>query len=107
MDKAEILTKSQRENHGQDVAGIEIFKSGAHVAWVAMICLAAAVSVVDAIVFSRACYELLFAMCAGEAIVFAYKYRVLKSRHELFVMICYLVASVVFLVAWIMQILNR
>lgn len=107
MDKAEILAKSQRENHGQDVAGAEIFKSGTHIAWVAMICLAAAICVVDAVVFSRACYELLFTMCAGETIVFAYKYRVFKSRHELFVMICYLVASVAFLTAWIMQILNR
>ncbi|MBQ9647594.1 MAG: hypothetical protein IJV43_04435 [Oscillospiraceae bacterium] len=107
MNKEEILARSQRENRGQDIAEAEIVKSGAQIAWVIATCLASAACVVDAIVFSRACYEILFVLCAGSATEFAYKYRICKRKHELLVMICYLLASAAFMALWIAQIVRR
>lgn len=107
MNREEILSKSQQENRGQDVAGGEAFKSGAQLAWIVTVCLAAAVCIADALIFGRACYELLFVICAGEAIVFAHKYRAFRLRHELLVAACYGVGAAAFLLAWVMQIVNR
>ncbi len=107
MNREEILSRSQQENHGQDVAGADAFKSGAQLAWIVTVCLAAAACVVDAVVFNRACYELLFVICTGEALVFAHKYRMCKLRHELLVAMCYAVGAAAFLFVWIVQIVNR
>ncbi len=107
MDREEVLARSQRENRGQDVASAETFRSGAQLAWVVTVCLAAALCVADAILFGRACYEMLFVMCAGQTVVFAHKYRALKLRHELIAGLCYLAGAVAFLAAWTLQIVNR
>lgn len=103
MDKSEILERSRRENRGQDFAGLEAFLSAAKTAWVVMVCLAAAVCVADAVLLDRACYELLFVICAGSATVFACKYRKLRAKHELIITVCYAVGAIVFLSAWIAQ----
>ncbi len=107
MNREEILSRSQQENRGQDIAGGEAFKSGAQLAWTVTVCLTAAACVVDAVVFDRACYELLFTICTGETIVFAHKYRAFRLRHELFVAVCYGAGAAASLFAWIMQIINR
>lgn len=107
MNREEILSRSQQENRGQDIAGGEAFRSGAQLAWIVTVCLAAVLCVVDAIVFNRACYELLFAVCAGETVVFAHKYRAFRLRHELFAALCYGLGAAAFLFAWIVQIVNR
>ncbi len=107
MDREEVLARSQQENRGQDMANAETFRSGAQLAWVVTVCLAAALCVADAVLFGRACYEMLFVMCAGQAIIFAHKYRALRLRHELIAMICYFAAAAAFLAAWLLQIVNR
>ena len=49
MNREEILAKSQQENHGQDIANLEVSKNGMKIGWVVIICLLAFVSVVNAI----------------------------------------------------------
>lgn len=107
MDRDEILSRSQRENRGKDVSDIEVSKNGIRAAWVVTVCLAAVIAVIDAAVFGRPACELLFAVFAGLTVVFAYKYYALRRKHELFVTMCYGVATMGFLTAWIMQIVNR
>lgn len=106
MDKSEILEKSRRENRGQDFAGLEAYLSAAKTAWVVMVCLAAAICVADAVLLSRACYELLFVICAGSATVFACKYQKLRAKHELFITVCYAVGAIAFLFAWLARLVQ-
>ena len=61
MNREEILAKSQQENHGQDIANLEVSKNGMKIGWVVIICLLAFVSVVNAIVFERMSSEVFFA----------------------------------------------
>lgn len=107
MDREEILNRSQRENRGQDVADIEVSKNGIRAAWVVTICLAAVIAVIDAEVFGRPASELMFCVMAGLTVIFAYKYHALRRKHELFVTMCYGIATTGFLVAWILQIIDR
>ena len=53
MNKEEILAKSKQENRGQDIASLEAAKSAMQIGWTVIICLLAAVSVVDALVYGR------------------------------------------------------
>ena len=106
MDKSEILEKSRRENRGQDVAGLEAYLSAAKTAWGVMVCLAAAVCVTEAVLLGRACYELLFVICAGSATVFACKYQKLRAKHELFITVCYTVGAIACLFAWLMRLVQ-
>ena len=103
MNKEEILAKSKQENRGQDIAELEAAKASMQLGWLVIICLLAAVSVVDALVFGRVNNEGFFAVMAGCAAVFGSKYRRLRRRHELIMSILYGFAAAAFLVAWILQ----
>ncbi len=107
MNREEILSRSQQENRGQDIVGLENYKSAAQFAWTVTVCLASLVCFVDGFFFGRACYELMFPVMAGLAALFLYKYRFLRRRHELWVAAFYLIAAVAFLLAWGAQIINR
>ena len=74
MKREEILAKSQQENHGQDIVNLEVSKNGMHIGWVVIICLLAAVTVVDAVVFERMSSEVFFAIMASNSVIFFYKY---------------------------------
>ena len=106
MDKSEILERSRRENRGQDYAELEAFLSAAKTAWVVTVCLAAAVCVAEAVLLDRACYELLFVICAGSATVFACKYHKLRAKHELLITVCYAVGAAAFLFAWVARLVQ-
>ena len=103
MTKEEILQMSQEENKGRDVVNIEVARNGFRIAWILSVCLAAVVSVVDAVAFGRMCSEALFVIMAGSAAVFWYKYAKLRKRHEIFVAVSYTVAAAAFLLSWILQ----
>ena len=106
MNREEILARSQQENHGQDIADLEISKSSMQVGWIVLICLLAFVTVVDTIVFGRMNSGVLFAVMAGSAVVFACKYRKLRRTHELVVTVAYSVAAAAFLISWILQLVH-
>lgn len=107
MTKEEILSKSQKENAGRDVAGVETARSGIQIGWIVTVTLAAVISVLDGVLFGRPAVELLFAVMAGLSAVFLYKYGRLGNRHELFIGLIYGVAAVCFLVVWVVQIFQR
>ena len=107
MNRDEILQKSRLENQGRDIADIEISKNGIRAGWLVVICLTMVVCIVDYLAFGRMCFELLFAVSAGLMVIFAYKYFRLRKRHEMLGFICYGVASICWLIAWILQIVSR
>ena len=100
MNREEILAKSQQENHGQDIANLEVSKNGMKIGWVVIICLLAFVSVVNAIVFERMSSEVFFAVTASTSVIFFYKY---MKLHQLFVAVIDAVAAGAFLISWIIQ----
>ena len=107
MNKEEILERSRVENQNKDIADIEMSKSGIRAGWIVTVCFAALVTVLDGVFFSRPAFEILFAVMAGLAVVFFCKYARMKKTHELVVAICYSIASVGFLIGWIIHIVNR
>ena len=106
MNRDEILAMSKQENRGQDVADLEVSKAGMQLGWLVIICLLAAVSVVDALVFSRVNNEAFFAVMTGCSAVFAFKYRKLRKKHELTLSLVYALAAAAFLAAWIHQLIR-
>ena len=74
--------------------------------WIVIICLLAVVTVTDALVFSRMNYEIFFAVMAGCAAVFAFKYLKLRRKHELIITIVYAAAAILFLTLWILQLVK-
>lgn len=107
MDRNEILEKSRQENRGMDLENLEISRDAMKTGWVAAVCIACAVAVLDAMLFKRVANEVFFTVMAGSAIVFFYKYFKRKKKHELFIAVFYGIAAAAFLIAWIVQIAHR
>lgn len=107
MNRNEILKKSRAENQNKDIADIETSKSGIRAGWIVMVCLAVLTAVLDGAFFGRTAYEILFAAMAGLAVVFFYKYSKLKKKHELIIAVIDSIAALIWLAAWIIQIINK
>ena len=103
MNREEILAKSKQENHGQDIANLEVSKASMLFGWITAVCLLALVGVVEAFVYDRVNNGIFFAVMAGCAAIFTNKYLKLRKRHELFIAIVYIAAAIAFCVAWILQ----
>ena len=80
MNREEILEKSRQENHGQDIANLEV-----------------------AIKYDRMNSGIFFAVMAGCSAIFIRKYLKLHKKHELYISIVYVIAAAAFLVSWILQ----
>ena len=107
MNREEILARSQKENHGKDVADLETSKASMQIGWIVIICVLAAVAVVDALVFGRMNNEIFFAVMTGCSAIFASKYLKLRKKHELILAVVYAVIAVLFLAAWIVQLVKH
>ena len=103
MNKEEILAKSQQENHGQDIVDLEVSKASIKFGWLVAVCMLAIVAVVEALVHDRMNNGIFFAVMAGCSAIFISKYLKLHKQHELIISIIYVVASIAFLIAWILQ----
>ncbi len=103
MNREEILAKSKLENRGQDIASLEVSRSSMLFGWIAAVCLLALVAVVEALVYNRMNNGIFFAVMAGCSAIFVNKYLRLRKRHELCIAVVYIVATVAFLIAWILQ----
>ena len=102
MTKEEILEKSQNENKGKDVAEMEVIKKALMIGWVVTVCLIGVVLICNGIVLGYEDMGALFAVISGLFIVFLIKYIKLRKRHELFITIAYGIATLCFLISWIM-----
>lgn len=107
MKREEILAKSQQENHGQDIANLEISKESIKIGWIVVVCLLAVVTVIDALIFERMNNEVFFAVTAATSTVFFIKYAKLHQKHELIMAILDAIAAVAFLIAWILQLIHK
>ena len=74
MNREEILEKSRQENHGQDVANLEVSRSSMVFGWVVTVCLLAVVAVTEAIKYDRMNSGIFFAVMAGLSVIFIRKY---------------------------------
>lgn len=106
MNREEILAKSKQENRGIDYVNLEVSKNSMQVGWLAILLLLAAAMVVNAITLERVSCEIGFAMLAGCAVIFGYKYLKLRKRHELIFTICYALGAIGFLAGWITQLVK-
>ena len=107
MNKEEILAKSRAENKGKDVAAIEQAKAGSQVGIIVMAVLLAIVYIVDWLVFGRAMQEIVFAMAAGVAASRFTQYARQRQRSDLFTAIVTTASAVIYLIAWILQMVKR
>ena len=103
MNKEEILAKSKQENHGQDIANLEVSKASMLFGWITAVCLLALVGVVEAFVYNRVNNGIFFAVMSGCSAIFINKYLKLRKRHELFIAIVYIIAAIAFFIAWILR----
>ena len=103
MNKEEILAKSQQENHGQDIANLEVSKASMLFGWITAVCLLSLVSVVESFVYNRVNNGIFFAVMAGCAAIFINKYLKLHKRHELVIAVVYVFAAIAFFIGWILQ----
>ena len=103
MNKEEILAKSKKENHGQDIASLEVSKASMLFGWITAVCMLAFVAVVEALVHDRMNSGIFFAVMAGCSAIFINKYLKLRKRHELYIAVVYIIAAIAFLVSWILQ----
>ena len=103
MHKEEIHAKSKKENHGQDIASLEVSKASMLFGWITAVCMLAFVAVVEALVHDRMNSGIFFAVMAGCSAIFINKYLKLRKRHELYIAIVYIIATVAFLISWILQ----
>lgn len=99
MNKEEILAKSKQENHGQDIASLEVSKASMLFGWITAVCMLAFVAVVEALVHDRMNSGIFFAVMAGCSAIFINKYLKLRKRHELYIAIVYIIATVAFLIS--------
>lgn len=107
MNREEILEKSRQENHGQDVANLEVSRSSMVFGRVVSVCLLAVVAVTEAIRYDRMNSGIFFAIMAGLSAIFIRKYVKLRKKHELYISIAYVIATVAFLISWILQIVKQ
>ncbi len=103
MNKEEILAKSKLENRGMDIVNLEVSKNSMQVGWVVIIMLLSAAMVITAITKAKMSYDICFAILAGSAAVFGYKYLKLRKKHELIFTILYGLGALACLVGWIIQ----
>ena len=103
MNREEILAKSKQENHGQDIASLEVSKSSMLFGWITAVCVLALVAVTEALVHDRMNSGIFFAVMAGCAAIFINKYLKLRKRHELYIAIVYTIGAVAFLISGIIQ----
>ena len=103
MNKEEILAKSKLENRGMDIVNLEVSKNSMQVGWVVIIMLLSATMVITAITKAKMSYDICFAILAGSAAVFGYKYLKLRKKHELIFTILYGLGALACLVGWIIQ----
>ena len=107
MNREEILEKSRQENHEQDVANLEVSRSSMVFGWVVSVCLLAVVAVTEAIRYDTMNSGIFFAIMAGLSAIFIRKYVKLRKKHELYISIAYVIATVAFLISWILQIVKQ
>ena len=103
MNKDEILAKSKQENHGQDIANLEVSKASMLFGWITAVCVLALVALVEALVQDRMNSGIFFAVMAGCSAIFINKYLKLRKQHELYIAIVYMIATVAFFISWILQ----
>ena len=94
MNKEEILAKSKQENHGQDIASLEVSKASMLFGWITAVCMLAFVAVVEALVHDRMNSGIFFAVMAGCSAIFINKYLKLRKRHELYIAVVYIIAAI-------------
>lgn len=101
MNKDEILERSRKENRNQDFYEKEVVIQGNRYACLAAALLATIFFVLQIIAGGEMNYGLYAVVSAIPMAGFWMKYTKLQKRHELFVAVCYTIATLSFSIAHI------
>lgn len=106
MNKEEILEKSRKENKNQDIFEKEILQQGGNVGAMTAAILATAFFVIQIFVgkgMNYGLYAVIFSIPSAGFIVKAIR---LKRRHEIIVAVIYIIATLMFSVAHIYNLIT-
>lgn len=106
MDKKEILEKASMDNKGMDIADLSVQQKASYYAYFVGIIGIILVNVVNSIIFKYVNHGPNMIMALMLSVAFTIKYIKLKKKHELVVVICYYLLTIMFLVFWILQLLK-
>ncbi len=103
MNRDEILQKAQTEGKGKDYADLEAQKDGTRAAYFVGVLLVIIVDLVNGLVLHNVNRGIDFVLFSMAFTAFLVKYLKLRKRHELIVAICWGLAALSMLIAWILQ----
>lgn len=106
MNKEEILKKSRLENKNRDLFEKEVFREGGNIGAVVAVALATIFFVIQIVVGEGMNYGLYAVVFSVLAAGFTVKAIRLKRKHELVVAIVYIVATLLFSIAHIHQLIT-
>ena len=106
MEKDELLKRAQEDNKGADLADLNTQYKAAYISYFVGIIGIIIVNIIEGIILRKVNYGADMAICLMIGVAFVYKYIKLRKKHELFVSLCYISISIMFLVFWILQLVK-
>ena len=106
MEKDELLKRAQEDNKGADLADLNTQYKAAYISYFVGIIGIIIVNIIEGIILRKVNYGADMAICLMIGVAFIYKYVKLRKKHELFVSLCYISISIMFLVFWILQLVK-
>ena len=106
MEKDELLKRAQEDNKGADLADLNTQYKAAYISYFVGIIGIIIVNIIEGIILRKVNYGADMAICLMIGVAFVYKYVKLRKKHELFVSLCYISISIMFLVFWILQLVK-
>jgi len=103
MDKQEILSKSQEENKGEDIADLDAQKKGSYIGFFVSGIFGVVVMILDWYFFKRTPYEIITMICCFDACMYLYKYLKLRRKETLGYVIIWMTLTFVWLTLYILQ----
>ena len=106
MEKDELLKRAQEDNKGDNLADLNTQYKAAYISYFVGIIGIIIVNIIEGIILRKVNYGADMAICLMIGVAFVYKYVKLRKKHELFVSLCYISISIMFLVFWILQLVK-
>lgn len=106
MEKDGLLKRAQEDNKGADLADLNTQYKAAYISYFVGIIGIIIVNIIEGIILRKVNYGADMAICLMIGVAFIYKYVKLRKKHELFVSLCYISISIMFLVFWILQLVK-
>ena len=106
MNKEDILKRAQEEGKGIDLSDLDAQKKGTYIAYMVGVIVILIWDIVEQIVYKKINFGGNMALFSMLFTAFLVKYIKLKKKHELWILISYGFATIIFLVLWILQLIG-